>query len=78
MAKTVPITATQKFLHEDGRYAKGKTYDVAPELAAYFVGNGWATSDKVPEGARTTILPTLMCIRPVVATRPRTEEVIYG
>ena len=57
--KTVPITATQKFLHEDGRYAKGKTYQVTPELAAYFVGNGWATSDQVSEEARTTIPPTL-------------------
>ena len=57
--RMVQITATQKFLHERGRYAKGRTYDVAPELAAYFVGAGWATSDDVPESALTTIPPTL-------------------
>lgn len=57
--RTVSITATQKFLHGDGRYSKGRTYDVSPELAAYFVGVGWATSDDVPESAYTTIPPTL-------------------
>lgn len=44
------ITATQTFLDGRDRYEEGKRYTrIDPAKAAYFVQNGWATSDDVDE-----------------------------
>lgn len=44
------ITANQVFLHGGTRYEAGETYDVEPDLAGYFVHNGWATSPAINVG----------------------------
>ena len=44
------IVATQTFLHGTERYEEGQRYTrIDPALAAYFVQNGWATSDDVAD-----------------------------
>lgn len=45
MAATARITATTTFLHERDRFEEGDVRTVPAELAAYFVAQGWASSD---------------------------------
>lgn len=45
VADTARITAATTFLHGRDRYTEGDVRTVPAELAAYFVAQGWATSD---------------------------------